>query len=277
MTELTSEQKQNLQKAKILVYDIETSPILGWVYRQYDAQVLKVERHPLLMSIAWKWLGDDAEPQCLVIKPEDSRRWYDFELVLKMRELFDEANLLVGHNIDRFDNRVMTGKFIDYGLKPPSPCKSWDTLKMARKHRFTSNKLNDLGQRFGEGSKTEMTYKELWHDLLFGAPEVQKKAAELMKRYNKQDVALTEKIFYHLMPYYQTGMTLGRLIGHQWVCDCGSSEGQFHGTGFDPVGKYRRWQCNKCGKWMKVREVDKEDREEFNPDDEKPRLRHIAS
>lgn len=147
---------------------------------------------------------------------------------------------------------------------------------MARKHKFGSNKLGDLGERFKEGTKTKVTHADIWYDLLFGSTKDSKEATKLMEKYNKQDVALTEKIFHHLMPYYQTGMTLGRLIGHQWVCDCGCSEGQFHGTGFDPVGKYRRWQCNNCGKWMKVREDNKEDREEYNPSDEKPLLRHIA-
>ncbi len=276
VTDLTPEQRKNFKAAKILIYDIEISPTLGWVYGQYDTNVLKVEKQPLLMSISWKWLGDEGEPQCMVISHKDAQNWNDIDLVMKMRQLFDEANLLVGHNIDRFDNRVMTGKFIDYGLKPPSPCKSWDTLKMARKHKFGSNKLGDLGDRFGEGTKTKITHADVWYDLLFGSAKDSKEASQLMKKYNIQDVALTEKIFYHLMPYYQTGMTLGRLIGHQWVCDCGCSEGQFHGSGFDPVGKYRRWQCNNCGKWMKVREDNKEDRDEYNPPEEKPLLRHIA-
>ena len=195
MTDLTPEQRKNFKAAKILIYDIEISPTLGWVYGQYDTNVLKVEKQPLLMSISWKWLGDEGEPQCMVISHKDAQNWNDIDLVMKMRQLFDEANLLVGHNIDRFDNRVMTGKFIDYGLKPPSPCKSWDTLKMARKHKFGSNKLGDLGDRFGEGTKTKITHADVWYDLLFGSAKDSKEASQLMKKYNIQDVALTEKIF----------------------------------------------------------------------------------
>lgn len=274
--ELTKEQKRNYKKAKILVYDIEISPTLGWTYGEYDTNVLRVEKQPLLMSFSWKWLGSDEKPKCEVITKLEADAWNDKRLVSKMRDLFDEANLLVGHNIDRFDNRVMTGKFIDWGLKPPSPCKSWDTLKMARKHKFGSNKLDSLGKRFNEGHKTEVTHADVWYNLLFGADKEHKNAAKLMREYNNQDVALTEKIFWHLMPYYQTGITLGRLIGHNWVCDCGSTEGQFHGVAFSPTGKYRRWQCNHCGKWHKVYEDTKEMRDEVNPKEERPQLRHIS-
>lgn len=274
---LTKEQQKNLKNAKILIYDIEISPTLGWTYGQYEANVLKVEKHPLLMSVSWKWLGDSSKPKCMVIDRTSARAWNDKALVQKVHQLFDEANLLVGHNIDRFDNRVMSGKFIDWDMTPPSPCKSWDTLKMARKHKFGSNKLNDLGIRFNEGSKTSVTHADVWYDLLFESNVAkQQKAAKLMEKYNIQDVALTEKIFWHLMPYYQTGITLGRLIGHNWVCDCGSTEGQFHGYGFNPVGKYRRWQCNRCGKWHKVFEDNPEDRAEYNPVEERPQLRHAT-
>lgn len=273
---LTKEQKENYRKAKILVYDIEISPTLGWTYGEYDTNVLRVEKQPLLLSFSWKWLGSDEPPKCEVISKLEAEAWNDKRLVMLLRDLFDEANLLVGHNIDRFDNRVMTGKFIDWGLKPPSPCKSWDTLKMARKHKFGSNKLDALGNRFNEGRKTEVTHADVWYNLLFGTAEEHNTAEKLMCQYNNQDVALTEKIFWHLMPYYQTGITLGRLIGHNWVCDCGSTEGQFHGVAFSPVGKYRRWQCNRCGKWHKVYEDTKEDREEFNPKSERPQLRHIS-
>lgn len=277
MKTLTKEQRENYAKAKILIYDIEVSPTLGWTYGQYDTNVLKVEKQPILMSFSWKWLGSKEKAQCETLTHLETQAWDDKRLVTKLRDLFNEASLKVGHNIEGFDNKVMMGKFIDYGLKPPAPSKSWDTLKMARRcGKFGSNKLDALGERFGEGRKTKITHADVWYPLLFGNPAEHAKAAKLMARYNCQDVILDEKIFWRLIPYYQTGMTLGRLIDNPWVCDCGCSEGQFHGAGFDPVGKYRRWQCNNCGKWSKVRETEKEIREEVDPKENRPLLRHIA-
>lgn len=277
MKKLTKEQRENYLKAKILIYDIEISPTLGWTYGQYETNVLRVEKEPILMSFSYKWLGDTAKATCETLSYVEAQAWDDRRLVKKLRDLFDEANLICGHNSDRFDNKVVTGKFIDYGLTPPSPYKTWDTLKMARKSaKFGSNKLDSLGKRFGEGAKTAITQGDIWHDFLFGNKATHHKVEKLLIKYNNQDVDLDEAVFWHLLPYHQSGITLGRLINNPWVCDCGCSEGQFHGCGFDPVGKYRRWQCNACGKWSKVYEMEKEVRDEVNPKEERPQLRHIA-
>ena len=42
----------------ILLYDLETSPLLGWAYQIWDARIIKVEEQPKIMSVSWKWLGD---------------------------------------------------------------------------------------------------------------------------------------------------------------------------------------------------------------------------
>ena len=78
----------------------------------------------------------------------------DFFLVKDLRNLFDEADVLIAHNGDRFDVRKAQARMVAYSMKPPSRYQTIDTLKAARKYfKFESNRLNDLGQYLGIGKK----------------------------------------------------------------------------------------------------------------------------
>ena len=43
---------------KTLIYDLEVSPILGWVYEKYDTNLVEMEHDYFLLSFAYKWLGE---------------------------------------------------------------------------------------------------------------------------------------------------------------------------------------------------------------------------
>lgn len=45
----------SMNKPRILFYDVETSPILGYTFGIYDTNVAHVVRDTHLMSFAWKW------------------------------------------------------------------------------------------------------------------------------------------------------------------------------------------------------------------------------
>ena len=46
-------------KFRILIYDLEVSPTLGWTYGLYKTNVIRVEQNPSIMSISWRWYGED--------------------------------------------------------------------------------------------------------------------------------------------------------------------------------------------------------------------------
>ena len=67
-----------LKEAKILCFDLEVSPNLGWFYGQYQVSPLKIERPPILLAMSWKWLGDKGKPQgCTIL---DFKQLDNFEL-----------------------------------------------------------------------------------------------------------------------------------------------------------------------------------------------------
>lgn len=233
---------------KILIYDLEVSPTLAWTYGLYKTNVIKVEQNPSIMSISWRWYGEDVtHHESLATIPRKGRTNANLALVKLIRGLFDEADIVVAHNANRFDNKVAVASFLRYGLTPPSPYKTVDTLAVARSvARFNSNSLNSLGEILGLGSKTQVTHSDLWYKCLAG----DKKAWDQMREYNNQDVDLLYAIYERLRPYIKNHPNIGDLAQIDGVCPkCGSDKLERRGFNMRRNGKVQRYQCKSCGGW----------------------------
>ena len=140
---------QTSSKAKILLYDIETAPNLVHTWGVYEQTALEVVRPWYILCFAYKWLD---EKQTHVVSLPDYEKQYkkdpenDYEVVKRLHELFNEADIVIAHNGNNFDQKKVHARFLVHGFDPPINYKQIDTLKEARKHfRFDSNRLNDLG------------------------------------------------------------------------------------------------------------------------------------
>lgn len=234
-------------KARTLIYDIETAPIIGTVWQKYEADVIWSIQDWYMLGFAYKWLG---ERQTYVVALPDFRGYKpgtpnDINVVKSLHALFNEADIVVAHNGDKFDQKKTQARFIYHNLSPTQHYKSVDTLKVARKHfSFTSNKLDDLGEHLGLGRKLK-TDKDLWRGCMAGDLQAWAK----MKRYNKQDVILLEKLYLRLRPWTDNHPNMANIAGRPETCPrCGSDEGfQASGFKFTKTGRYRRFQCKACG------------------------------
>lgn len=234
--------------AKILIYDLEVSPTLAWTYGLWKTNVIKVEQNPSIMSISWRWYGEEVtHHESLASIPRKRGTNANLALVKLIRELFDEADILVAHNANRFDNKVAVASFLRYNLSPPSPYKTVDTLSVARSvARFNSNSLNSLGEILGLGKKTEITHSDLWYKCLAG----DKEAWEKMRIYNNQDVDLLYAIYERLRPYIKNHPNLGDIAQIDGVCPkCQSDKLQKRGFNTRRNGTVQRYQCMNCGGW----------------------------
>ena len=232
----------------ILIYDLEVTPTLGWTYGLYKTNVIKVEQNPSIMSISWRWYGENiTKHESLATIPRKRGTDANLALVKLIHGLFDEADVVVAHNANRFDNKVATASFLRYNLTPPSPYKTIDTLAVARNvARFNSNSLNSLGELFGLGSKTKITHGDLWYDCLTGSG----KAWKQLKEYNNQDVDLLYAIYERLRPYIKNHPNLGDITQVDGVCPkCGSGNLERRGFNMRRNGKVQRFQCKSCGGW----------------------------
>ncbi len=235
-------------KNKVLFLDIETLPNLAWTWGKYQQDVLDFKQEGCIASFACKWLG---QKKTLAFGlPSYGRYRGDYDdsrIVRHIWKFLDEAEVVVAHNGKVFDLRVITGRFIVHGLKPPSPYKVVDTKMIAKRvARFNSNKLDDLGRITGLGRKLHTSFG-LWR----GCIEGDRKAWKTLLKYNKQDVILLERLYLKLRAYDTSHPNMALYSGARVCPRCGGARLVSNGYRFAATRMYKRLQCLDCGSWSR--------------------------
>jgi len=224
----------------------------AFVWGKYEQDVIAYIQEGYMLSWSAKWLDGKQITKGLCdyrCKPGDDRL-----LVKELHDLVSQADVLIAHNGDRFDIKKMNTRFIYHGLPPPEPYKSIDTLKVAKdKFAFNSNKLDDLGNFLGVGRKVKHPGFDLW----LGCEAGDEASWHLMKKYNKQDVLLLERIYLKLRPWITNHPNTAVLSGVSGCPNCGSIHLQSRGQGITKTGTYQRYHCQSCGGWSKATKVEK--------------------
>jgi hypothetical protein len=240
--------------ARVLFYDIETAPNLGYIWAKWEQNVLAYEREWYLLCVSYQW-SDEAEvnvvslldfPDLYAADPED-----DTGVANALWQLMDEADITIAHNGNQFDNKKAAARFIIHGWVPPSPFRSIDTLTVARqKFKFNSNTLGDLGWTLGLGEKAETGGFGLWAGVMRGDMDSWAK----MIAYAKQDTVLLAKVYERLKPWMTNHPNLGMYSNEEHVCPtCGSSTLMKRGTKVTNTTTYQQWQCNTCHAYSRSR------------------------
>ena len=254
-----------MSKPKILLYDIETAPVLAYVWALWKQNVAinQIARDSYILCWAAKWLGDNEVISDALPNHKKHYRLYpecDWKVCETLWTLIDEADIVVGHNLDGFDAPRANARFIHHEMDPPSPAKQVDTLKMARQSfGFTSNKLDWLGEHLGVGRKVHHDGFDLWVRCMKGDDQ----SWEDMVRYCRGDVELLERVYLRLRPWAKTHPNIAAYTDDVEGCPrCTSKNRYANGTRRTLVGKYQRYQCKDCGHWYSgaVNEMGAEDR-----------------
>lgn len=235
-------------KPKILFLDIETAPIIGYVWGLWDNNValnqIKSDWH--ILSWSAKWLDSNK----IIYQDQRNAKHIedDKKLLKKVWQLLDECDILVTQNGISFDRKKLNARFILNGMQPPSTFKHIDTKVLASKHfGFTSNKLEYLSDKLCTKYKKLKPKKfqgfEMWKECLSGNI----KAWKEMEKYNKHDVLALEELYKKLIPW---DTTVNHNLYHdsnETVCSCGSTDFRNKGYIYTATGKYTRYKCNNCG------------------------------
>lgn len=250
------------KQPKILLLDVETSFMEVRVWGLYKQRIphTNVISDWNLLSWSAKWLFD-SEMMSDVLTPKEAVNKNDKRICQSIWDLVNEADICIGHNIDKFDARKLNTRFFLNGLKPPMPYLTIDTLKVAYKYfSFSSNKLDYLGKLISKRGKIETDY-ELW----VRCSEGDKDALKEMETYNQEDVRLLEEIYCELRPWVKSHPNLAVLMDAKEQCcpNCGSfefEEGEHYYT--TAQNKYLAVRCKKCGapNRLKASEITKEQR-----------------
>lgn len=240
---------------KILLIDIETSPIQGFSWGMYDVNILAVVEPTKIICVGWKWLNNK-DINVRSLSDYDSYTpgsLCDRALVTEVWKTLDEADVVIAHNGDSFDIKVLNARFVANGLTAPSDYRSIDTLKVAKKYfKFNSNKLDELGKYLGLGGKAGTGGFATW----LGCMKGDKKAWEVMKRYNAKDVELLESVYLRLRPFMSNHPNLNVISpsasgkAGTLICQvCQSVKTTKRGFSVTKAGRYQRFSCNDCASW----------------------------
>lgn len=244
---------------RILLIDIETAPILGYVWSLWKQNVglNQIKEEWYILSYCAKWLhGPEIMYRDVRENPHS-----DESLMEPLWKLLDEADIIIGQNGKAFDMPKIQARLIMAGHMPPRPYKVIDTLIMAKQQfRFTSNKLEWMtGESAGLTTLKKNQHSKfpgftLWAECLKGNPE----AWDEMKEYNIPDVTSMEELYLKLRPWYVGHPNLAAYVeSTEVLCPkCLSPDIKQHPETpftFTQTGKYEMYHCNSCGGFSRGR------------------------
>jgi hypothetical protein len=233
--------------ARILTIDIErmkgTATVEFWDLGDYKNRRLHadtVTSWPRTICAAWKWYDSP--------RLHFAAEWLDGGPEAMLRavwDAYDEADIVVGHNLRGFDTKKLRGAWLELGLPEPRPFKTIDTLTIAREFGFESNTLDALCRRLGIPAKTDRYDVEVARAACAGNKAAQRK----ITRYNKGDIIATEGLYDYLRGHMPTHPHIAPMSDKPTCNQCGSTD-----LTLDAVKPYRAQslaypllRCNTCG------------------------------
>lgn len=235
-----------MKNPRILVFDIENSQSLGYFFDTYDTSInhddIVIPSYIFCVSYSL-WGSNTVHTLSIQDFPRFKREKHnDIEVLKAFSKIVEQADILVGHNINSFDLRKINGRLFLNGLPPIPAVKTLDTLRIAKKYfRLDYNGLDALAKDLGFSGKIH-NEKGLWRKCFEGDV----KSLKAMSRYNRNDVKINKKVFEKEMPFIKS------LLSKEPICPnvlCGSSEIELRGVRDDK----QRFVCKKCKSWGCVR------------------------
>lgn len=256
--------KKKPKRPKILVYDIETSPLITYTWGLFDQNIglnqVKVDWNVLSWSAKWyeNEKGELFGPhkKVMYMDNRNNKNVHDDKKLLEgIWKLLDECDIAITQNGVKFDNKKLNARFIMNKMQPPSSFKNIDTLKIARKHfALSSNKLEYMTDKLCTKYKKLKHKKFAGFDLWKGCMAGNQDAWKEMEKYNKYDVLSLEELYHKLQAWDSTLNFNVYHDGEEHVCSCGSTSFLKRGFAYSNNGQFQRYRCNSCGKETRGKE-----------------------
>lgn len=238
----------NIDSHDVVVFDIETLPL-----RAYAWDTWKTNIYPNQLIDDWiilSWAAKDLMRENIrsdVLTPKEAKKRDDKRITESLWEEFNDASILIGHNIINFDIPKSNTRFLFHGLKPPSLYRAVDTYKILKYNfRFTFNRLEFINTTLGLTPKMDNDGFPLWASCSDGDP----KSLEDMAVYNCADVVSQEELYLAVRGWDNRHPNVGLFFDDaQLHCkNCGSENlenlDKLYRT---PLGEYQSKRCSECG------------------------------
>ena len=239
---------------RVLFFDVETSPLLSYHWRVWKENIApsQIERESFLLTWAARWQGQKRILSDL-LTGDEARSQDDGRIVESLAKLVRTADVIVAHNVDRFDHPVLNTRLLQLGLEPLPPVRTLDTLKIAKKSfKKTFNRLSYLADSLGIEAKHPMEFED-WRQACAGNVTALKK----MRAYCRQDIEVLEAVFDRMRPYAK-GMPRLVEATHEMQracphCGAGFDAMKPSGTHRTNASNFQRYRCDECGKYARTR------------------------
>jgi hypothetical protein len=235
---------------KVLCLDIENFPceVYSWGLGEVHIPLEFLKRDWTVCAWAAHWVGDP-EDKIMYMDNRGRRNIYDDKQLIKgLVDLMNQADIIIGQNVQHFDIRKLAARAVFHKLPPFRPVKITDILTEERRvFAFTSHKLaykTDLiNERYVKLKHAKFPGFDLWKACM--ADKLS--AWQEMEVYCKHDVLSTEEHYLKVQGWIRTH-ALGPADGIM-RCKCGSTDLRREGFAHTDAGKFQIYSCNSCGKW----------------------------
>lgn len=223
-------------KPKVLLIDVETSQMEVKVWQLFGNKYIghdRITKPPFIICFSAKWLfEDDMISEC--VTPKEAIARDDKRIMQRAWELLNEADIIIGHNAQKFDRRKINSRLFIHKMLPPSPYKVIDTLTQSRKEFAHPSQRLDYISHIISGEHKKKTEQKLWDDCENGDQQ----ALINMADYCDHDVDLLEDAYIEIRPWIRSHPNLALFV------DIDSNE------------KYAPYICPVCAKEIDVETIE---------------------
>jgi hypothetical protein len=200
-----------------------------------------------IICVTYRWLHEK-KAKALIF---DIDKQCDKKIMKEFDKLIDEADVILGKNNAKFDDKHVNMRRFRHGLKPkPDWQKKSDDLErwMRRHFNMQSFALDYFDKVCGGSGKINMNMND-W----IAIAEYKKnksrgmKALRKMVKYGKKDADDTAELIMEVQPYITPKFNHAAYHGDHRCTNCGSQN--IHRNGIRLVGqtKKQRWHCKDHG------------------------------
>ena len=236
-------------KAKILFYDIETTPLLAYVWRLGKQAVRHQQlhsKHDMYNIICITYCWNDGKPAKALVFDYDTQCCKT--IIKEFDALVKEADYTIGKNSDRFDVKQINTQRMIHNLPP---CPEWmdtkdDLEKQMRKYFYLpSHSLDYISGKLGFGGKIKMEFQD-WIDIV-EQNKNGKKSLKKMVKYGKKDIVDTRNVWNYLCKHFKPRLNMATHLGGRRCTHCGSVDIVKNGTYAAGKTYYQRYHCKSHG------------------------------
>lgn len=195
---------------RVLFLDIEVAPMLaylwnlkvnGWISPKH------IVENGYLLSFSAKWEGEKG------MLFHSIKKDGHIPMLRAIRDLLEEADVVVHYNGKRFDMPMLNTEFAKHGIgvlkNPPIQIDLMQVVK--RNFKLPSYSLDYVSRTFKLGKKIPNEGLELWKQCMAGDA----KAWAKMERYNRHDVVLLPRLYKFCFPWMR--FTFGYKRIWEWL------------------------------------------------------------